>query len=348
MSTNLPPYTDLTPNQTRVLIDTTQALETFRATTRTLRRYAGGMTWKTVRGSDYLVKILNRRGSTKSLGPRSEETERIHDEFVKGKTAASQRLEAIESSLKEFAGMSRGVGINRAPTIVTTILRRLDEFGFLEKNLMVIGTNALYAYEAAAAVAFDAGLMGTTDIDLLWDARSSINLAWFDDDVTEAGVLAVLKKADRSFEKIEHMGFRAANSRGFLVDLIKQTPTPPWKKDREAITGADLRPVEIQQVKWLLSSPKFHATLIGQDGMPAPIVAPDPRAFAIYKGWLSQRADRDPRKKRRDLQQALATVQLVRDRFPHLKFDADIHRLFPQETLNQISDLIDIGRRSRV
>ena len=227
--------------------------------------------------------------------------------------------------------MSRQIGINRVPSLVTATLRKLDNFGLLGKNLMVIGTNALYGYESVAGVQFDAGLMATTDVDFLWDARARLKLAVLDEEVAESGVLAILRKLDKSFEPVRHQQFRAVNKDGFYVDLVKQTPTPPWKSGEPArIAEGDLTPSWIQNIKWMLSSEKFSSVVIGQDGQPAPMVAPDPRAFAIYKHWLSTQPDREPEKRRRDQLQAVATIELVRTKFLHLSLDENAERMFPK------------------
>lgn len=325
-------YMELSANQIRVSVDARQTYEAYREARNTLRQYSGGMSWKKSGGHEYLIKVINRTGGNKSLGPRSPETERIFVEFTAGKARAKDRVAALAKSVEEFAGMSSGIGINRVPAVVTAALRKLDDFGLLGKNLMVIGTNAMYAYESTAGVMFDAGLMGTTDVDFLWDARAVLKLALFDGEVAEAGVLAVLRKVDRSFEPVASPGFRAVNKAGFYVDLVKQAPNPPWKKDGpEKIAAGDLTPSWLPNIKWLLASEKFRAIVIGQDGLPAPMVSPDPRAFATYKFWLSDQPDREPGKQKRDRLQALATVELVRDKFAHLKFDENAERMFPQE-----------------
>lgn len=324
-------YVELSANQIRVSIDARQTFEAYREASNTLRQYRGGMTWKKSGGHEYLVKVINRTGGNKSLGPRSPETERIFAEFTAGKARAKDRVTSLAKSVEEFAGMSAGIGINRVPTVVTAALRKLDDFGLLGKNLMVIGTNAMYAYESTAGVMFDAGLMATTDVDLLWDSRAVLKLALFDGEVAEAGVLAILRKVDGSFEPVASPGFRAVNKAGFYVDLVKQAPAPPWKNDSpEKIAAGDLTPSWLPNIKWLLASEKFRAIVIGQDGLPAPMVAPDPRAFATYKFWLSEQADREPDKQARDRRQATATVELVRQKFPHLKFDENAQRMFPQ------------------
>jgi hypothetical protein len=324
-------FSELSPNQSRVSVDAKQTYEAYRSALRNADQYAGGLCWKRVDGHEYLIKVINRRGGTKSLGPRSLETERIHAEFVAGKARAKEREMALKVSVAEFAGMARSIGINRVPSIVTATLRKLDNFGLLGKNLMVIGTNAMYGYESAAGVMFDAGLMATTDVDFLWDARATLKLAALDDEVADAGVLAILRKLDRSFEPVRQKGFRAVNKDGFYVDLVKQTPNPPWKlNEPERIAAGDLTPSWLPNIKWLLSSEKFHSFVIGLDGQPAPMVAPDPRAFAVYKQWLSAQPDREPEKKKRDQLQALATVQLVREKFPYLALDENAERIFPK------------------
>jgi hypothetical protein len=328
------PYVEMTPNQQRVLIDASQAFEGYRQALAVWRRYEGGMAWKTVKGREYLIKVVNRRGGTKSLGPRTPENERIFTEFVQGKVGAKERLKAATAVLKELSGMCRGARINRVPSVVTAILRKLDEFGLFERSLMVIGTHALYGYEASAGVMLSPGLTGTTDVDFLWDARASVNLAFLDEDVAEAGVLAVLRKVDRSFEQSSQGSFRAVNSHGFFVDLVKQSPSPPWKNEKDRLANSDLTPAWLQQMKWLLASEKFQSVVIGADGEPAPMVAPDPQAFAVHKAWLSQQLDRDPLKKRRDMLQAEAAAKIVQEKFPHLRFDQPTLRGFPQEVRN--------------
>jgi hypothetical protein len=57
------------------------------------------------------------------------------------------------------------------------ILRRLDEAGLMGRHLFVVGTHALYAYEAAAGITFESGLTATTDVDLRSDARRRLSLA---------------------------------------------------------------------------------------------------------------------------------------------------------------------------
>lgn len=324
-------FSDLTTNQTRVAVDVKQTWNAYRISLQNAAQYSGGMTWKRVNGVDYLVKITNRTGGNRGLGVRSQETEQIYRAFLTGKSQSKERLAALKRSLTEFSGMSKGVGVNRVPSLVSAILRRFDEYGLLGKNLIVIGTNALYGYESQAGVFFDSGLIATTDVDFLWDSRTKLKLAALDDSVANGAVLAILKKLDKSFDPIDSQPFLAVNNNGFYVDIVRPMPNPPWKKNEPMRIASDaLTPSWLENIKWLLSSEKFHSVVIGQDGFPAPMVAPDPRAFGVYKHWLSNQPDREPEKRLRDQQQAKAVIRLVQEKFPHLPLDEKAEQMFPK------------------
>ncbi len=322
-------YREFSSNQQRVLIDAGQIHEAYVAASRRLQSYPLSMYWKSVSGHEYLIKALNREGAVKSLGRRTPETEQIFAEFQSGKAAAKQDFAELQSRYDEQARINSALRIARAPRIMANLLRLLDSRGLLGCNLIVIGTNALYAYEAAVGVFFDPDIMATGDMDLLWDSRSRLKLAGMEE-LPSSGLLGLLRKVDRSFAPVPQRGFRATNKEGYAVDLVKATPNPPWRNEPSSIASDDaLVAAEIPNLKWLVSSPKFEAIVIGDDGYPARMVAPDPRAFAIYKAWLAEQKDREPIKKQRDRLQAIAVAELVREKMPHLKFDDEVLKAFP-------------------
>lgn len=47
---------------------------------------------------------------------------------------------------------------------------KLDDLGWLGTSLILLGTNALFAYEAKAAVRIESGLLVTGVVDVLFDA----------------------------------------------------------------------------------------------------------------------------------------------------------------------------------
>ena len=121
-----------------------------------------------------------------------------------------------------------------------------------------------------------------------------------------------------------------------MVDLIKAEPKRLIIKERRRMGGpGDLEAIEIRNLKWLLSSPKFSQVVIGDDGYPSAMIVPDPRAFALHKFWLSEQPDREPVKKKRDRNQGLAVVQLVIQHLPQYAFKKSELKMFPEKMLNK-------------
>lgn len=68
---------------------------------------------------------------------------------------------------------------------------------------------------------------------------------------------------------------------------------------------------------------------IDEQGFPVTFLVPDPRAFAYHKAWLSQQPNREPVKKGRDLAQARAMFDLLRDHLPNYPLDPSQLRYLP-------------------
>jgi len=331
MKENLEAPAEMTANQRRIFIDTAQLYEAYITAFREDRSYRGGMHWKKSKGREYLFRSRDRYGYGKSLGPRTPETEKTLARFRNGKENAKERLAVLKARLKEQSRFCRAASIQRVPRIVTGILRVLDQNRLLGRNVTVVGTNAIYAYEAAAGVFMDSPIMATRDMDILWDIRSRLNLA-ADDEQPGSGMLALLRKADRSFDVVKRQNFRAVNKDGYMVDLIKPEPRSVITRERRRMGAkGDLEAAEIRNLQWLVSAPKFSQVVIGDDGYPAAMACPDPRAFALHKLWLSGQPDREALKKRRDRHQALAVAYLVSQYMPQYRFTSSELRMFPKD-----------------
>ena len=73
-------YQDLDNDQRRNYLDSTQMFEALAAAVRENRQYRGGMSWQTVNGKEYLVRVFDNR-TKKSVGPRSPQTEDVFFRF---------------------------------------------------------------------------------------------------------------------------------------------------------------------------------------------------------------------------------------------------------------------------
>lgn len=305
-------------NQQRLhLVNTRQIYASHRSALRHLEGYRYALRWKTVRGVEYLFRPSSRVGDGRSLGRRSPELETVLALFEQGRADALAREATLHAKLDEQARLNKALRLGRVPRVVSRILRQLDVQDLLG-DFLVLGTQALYAFEAEAGVHFLLELLASGDIDLLYDTRKRLTLV--SDRLDREGLLGLLKKADRSFEPLLKRGFRAANAEGFMVDLII-APRPMHEGGPVTFAEGDLVAAEVPGLQWLVNSPKLATVAVDETGWPVPMRVPDPRAFALHKAWLSNQADREPLKRQRDLAQARAVAAMVREHLPHLSFD---------------------------
>jgi hypothetical protein len=333
-------FSQLSDNQARMLTDTRQLAEASNDAHEAKRRFQGSMRWKISKGGTYLVRSLDGRGTQKSLGKQSVETEAIYNTFTSGKAAADERVESIRQRLEEQARFNRAARIGRVPTIAAKVLRKLDRDRILGRGIIVVGTNALYAYESEAAVMIDRGQTATGDIDLLWDVRQRLQLTG---DAAAAGMIGILKSVDPTFERSSR-AYRAANADGYMIDLIRPMSTPVNIDDgRHSIADNDddLQAAEIEGLWWLKNVPMLSSICVADDGLPVLVAAPHPVAFAAHKRWLSERPNREPAKRRRDRAQSDLVAQLVAEYLPMWRYNENVLQALPrqlravvEETLN--------------
>ncbi len=317
---------ELNNDQRREAVNSRQRYDAWRNAREKLFQFKGSMVWASDNGGQYLVRSaydpktgLRRQ---RSLGPRSAKTEELKVQYDSGRQGAKERLADHRKLLDRQASINRAVGLGRVPLIAAKIVRALDAGGFLGRGIRIVGTNAIYAYEATAGVLVEAGLTSTEDIDLLFDVRQQIGLA-ASMPVSERSLMRLLKRVDRSFERDQNT-FRAVNRDGYLVDLIKPASVPPWKNEADNISGdagEDLAAAGIEGLDWLQNCPPFDAVTIDERGMPLRLVVPDPRAFAIHKLWVSERPDRPALKRQRDHGQAEVVGQIVARYLTHLPYE---------------------------
>lgn len=332
----------LTSEQRRQLIDTQQVYEAWRnAKADSDRRFAGSMRWAERSGKEYLLRKIAKTET--SLGLRNKDTEAAYDAFLRGRAENSDRLAGLSERLDKLAPVNVATGLGRIPSIAARILRACDEQSLLGKQLIVVGTNAMYAYEVQAGVHIESGLVATGDIDLLYDARRHISFAV--NGLATQGLIGLLQRVDTSFAPARPRGFRAANRDGYLVDLIR-----PEAKDifRDKLPAAlselpeDLEGAAIFGLGWLINSPRIEAVVVDERGYPVRLVALDSRTFALHKAWMSQRADREPIKAVRDLEQAKAAARIA-THYLRKSLDTPDLSALPNELREMAPLLIDVG-----
>jgi hypothetical protein len=321
----------LSDQQRLYLVESDQLYRAWREAVWRQQEYKYGMRWKSVGGKEYLIRYNDARGHGRSLGPKSIETERIHHQFHEGKRLADEKYSGLTFRVKEQTRINRAVRLGRMPTVIGDILLALDKVHALD-DFRVVGTHALFAYEAMAAVEFKIELLASGDVDLLYDNRRSISIVA--KKIDGHGLLDLLKKVDKTFEIKDFERFRAVNKDGFMVDMITQDRGMKYTKP-EPLVDKDFEFVEVPNLEWLVNSPRIDQVVIAANGHPVMMPVPDPRAFAVHKAWLSKQKEREPVKKSRDFNQAAMVFYLLKEHLPNYAIDPKQMRYFPKEVVDQ-------------
>lgn len=305
-------YLPISDNAARQVIDATTIWTEYLKALASARPYLGGMYWKKEGLYEYLVKTA-ARNKQERMGARSAQTEKIYEEFHKHKAAKESRCASLTAALIEAQRQNKALKAGRTPEIVVALLNAVREAG-LEEHFIVVGTHALYAYEAAAGVRIVPGALATKDVDLLWDARKRLQFVL--DLGRDAGsMLAVLKRVDSSFRRKSDEGQNesAVNDKGFEVDFIRrETEGDDPHPFRFSADEEDLWPVRAQRASLLTQAPIFVHPVISATGKLATMRTVDPQTFVEFKRWMADHAQhREPVKRRRDLHQAQIVQELL-------------------------------------
>ena len=311
---------ELSPTIIRQYIDAVAVFDALADATFEAAQVRGGMYWHAGPASSPDSKYLVRTtpaGAETSLGARTPETQAIYDKFTQRKLASTERLAGLKTALNQQQRMNRALRVGRVEPLVVALLNRLASTQ-LSQHFRVVGTHALYAYEAAAGVRLDAEAMATRDIDLLWDTRKRISFSTQLARV-DSSMLGVLKKVDATFRMRQSQKYTAVNKDGFEVDIIRREQTGgdphPIKLSDE---DEDFWVSQARRANVLLDSPGFSAVIVATNGTMARMNTVHPATFVVFKRWLAQQADRDPLKRRRDVLQADAVQVLVDQYFPQV------------------------------
>ena len=315
---------ELRATAARQYIDSVSVFEAFEEALIEAAQVRGGMYWHKGSASapndPYLVRTTPTGGET-SLGVRSAETEEIYARFSARKRESAERLAGLKASLQEHHRLNRALRVGRVDPLIVNILNRLAA-SLLGEHFRVVGTHALYAYEAAASITFDADAVATRDIDLLWDTRKRVQFATRLAKV-DSSMLGVLKKVDPSFRLRKSQKYTAVNKDGFEVDIIRRVavdgdPHPVRLSDDEG----DFWVAQAPNAHLLLDSPPFSAVIVASNGDMARMNTLHPLAFSKFKRWMALQPDREPAKRGRDALQARLVEEVVQRYLPHLRAGA--------------------------
>ena len=258
--------------------------------------YRDSLVWKTVGGTDYLYRLKDRHGNGESLGARSSETESFAKDFAATKTALKERGQSIFTRFDELGRLYRSLRLPRIDDAAARVLQEADRRQLLGDYLLVVGTNALAAYEMEAMCRFASGLDATEDCDLTWAHEGKTTFAG-----GSGSLMQMLKAVDSSYTVNMEQRFQARNKMAYEVEFLLPESLSENYPSREAI-----RPLPLPEQDWLLRGNYCSHVVMSRRGLPARLVVPDPRWFALHKAWLAEKPGRNRRKIAKDAAQARA------------------------------------------
>lgn len=308
------PILELLPNQTRQYIDAETVFLELRRARAEAAEVRGSMFWRTQGNAEYLIRESSG-GAQKSLGPRSAETQAVHERFKRRKTDTASRLAALTVAAHNQQRLNKALRVGRVPGIVIRTLNALEAAG-LQDHFVTIGTHSLYAYESACGVRFVPDALATQDLDLLFDSRKRMS---FMSQMRrmDSSFIGALQKADPTFRVMHDQKQTAINDAGFEVDVIRRAA-----KDRDphpfrmSADENDLWAVQVEGADKMLSAPRFSQVVVAETGHMAVMNTMSPLTFIAIKRMISTATGRDPKKRLKDALQADLVESLVHSHMP--------------------------------
>lgn len=311
----------------RALIDLRDAYEATLELWRDLGAHEGRMVWKSVGGKDYLYHVFGRGGNGHSLGPRGPETEARYASFRSRKDTIRATLAQTTPDLKRAAAVYVALGLPVLDGWTARLLQHLDRERVLGDSVLVVGTNAMPAYQIEAQVRSGQRMHATRDVDL----------AWAVDETPDAAILwpALREFAPDATLNLERP-FQVRTSGRHEIELLAAP------SQRVQLLHEPFDPVPLPEQEWLLLGTPLRHVVSGMERSATALVVPDPRYFALHKAWLADKPSRDPLKRPKDRRQAAAVWRWLRDgRMPRYALDAAFEQQLPEDLRATFDRIVD-------
>lgn len=307
-------FLELSESQQRQYIDAEAVFLALAQARKAAAEVRGSMIWRELRGTRTLIRT-SASGGQKSIGPHSEETQKLFDNFMSRKSRLEERVKALKAQLVVQQRLNRAHRVGRVPNIVTGIINALENAG-VQEHFTVVGTHALYAFEMAAGVRISEQAMATRDVDMLFDTRKRVSFCTAMKRL-DSSLIGLLRKADPSFEVVAEQHYTARNNDGFEVDIIRRNagaadPHPMRMSDDEE----DFWAVQVSMGEKLQSARRFDQVVVATSGEMALMRTVHPLDFARIKRALAQQELRDAHKRSKDVLQAKIVTELVAHYLP--------------------------------
>lgn len=313
-----------TPEQNRLRANLSSYYERWLDVARAAADLDYRLVWKTVNGVRYLYEIVDREGNGKSLGRESETLRQRFESFQVRRLANKADRVEIDAVLTETGRLYAALNLPMIDAGAAEVFRRADVAGMMGTQLLVVGTNAMAAYELEAGARAFLGFDSTADCDLAFGGH----VATFAVSGTsmKRTLMSLLKEIDATYTANTERTFQARNRKAYEVELLS-APSVMAK-----LPPGELVPISnMFEQEWLLEGQPLTQTLCGLDRSAVRLVCPDPRWMALHKAWLADKPGRRSDKRPKDAAQGKRLFRLVTEYMPHYPVDATFAKALPAE-----------------
>ncbi len=285
----------------------------------------GSVRVQEVKGKAYLKANMTVGGQRKTLyiGPADDPAAR--------RTAAAIQEEMHRArARRQTVGLLRRSGLPAPTPELGRVLEALASAGLFRRGAVLVGTGAYQCYSPLVGAMLPAASMMTQDVDLATaslalsaDADGAHLRGEGSDPRREAPSLEdILRRADPTFTGVPGLTPTAFPSRfrsrsGFMVDLL--APIRSRAETWAPIPALRAAAAAVQHLDWLIAGPSPAAALYGA-GVLAPV--PQPARYAVHKLIVAQRREAGSAKRQKDLDQARALIEALRQTEPFAVEDA--------------------------
>ena len=305
--------------QSRTIVNLEQRYEVWMDARQALDKLPYDLRRKTVNGREYLYEIYDRGGNGKSLGSLDADKETCFSSYHEQKQDLKHRISASEERLSESCAMYRALRLPMLSSEAGAILREADMRSLLGRDLLIVGTNAIPAYQLEANAWIADIPDETEDFDMAWTSTEK-------PDDHEKPVWSMLKAVDKTYTINTERRFQARNAKAYEVELL----VAPSRA--ELLGRLDVpKPIPLPEQEWLLLGRPISRVAVCRDGSPARLYVPDPRYFALHKLWMSKQEKRNPNKRSKDARQGKLLLDTVSEAMPHYPLDAAFVGTLPDE-----------------
>ena len=289
---------------------------------------AGSVRTQEVKGKQYLKAntTIGVQRRTQYIGP-------VTDPEAMRKARAIQDEMQRARARRQTVGLLRRSGLPAPITELGRVLEALASADLFRKGVVLVGTAAYQCYSPLVAALLPAASMMTQDVDLATASLAlsagegrdpaSNNKSQTGEPRSSSSLEDILRRADPTFTGVPGLTpaafpshFRAKS--GFLVDVLvpvrSRADTNPMPIPALRAAGTPL-----QHLDWLIDSPAPAAALYGAGVL---VYVPQPARYAVHKLILAQKRGPASLKKQKDLDQATALIEALKQTEPFAVEDA--------------------------